>query len=301
MRIKHGSPARAVFIIAIVLTTIIAPVHVHSTAAIKYIEYRITGSYKSIGKGQVVGTGSFNILINITIHPPCLNTAYQRQGGKEPTPRAEAGEIVVDARYAEIELDIKGDRYISDKVFDLLVTPGTMKYLKQPIRFSASSLYQGIIAVYVPPEILKLISGHIIYNNTVSWLIKIKSSTKAYVARTDNMFEASITATTRRYYIRSIQQYFTNGWLRQGKIYIVTTINIEPNQLPFIYTKTIQATLIIQAKINAEKSNIIKIPKNPIEEIQQYKGLIMIATTILAAILIKTKIIPYLKKKICTS
>ncbi len=54
-----------------------------------------------------------------------------------------------------------------------------------------------------------------------------------------------------------------------------------------IYIETIQATLIIQAQIKAEKGNIIYVPENPLQVVQQYIGTIIITIIIVLIVAIK--------------
>ena len=290
----------ALLLLIALLVTTVTPAITMQQPMIKYIEYRLTGSYKCLGKGQVIGTGTYNIVINITIYPANLLLEKQAQNITEIiSPYETIGEMLVDTRYAYADIKTTGDIYIMDRVFSLLITLGQTKYMATGTWKPARSLYQGITAIYVPPEILEIMNGQTIYNRTTSWLTRITSNTKAYISRTNTNYEATITASTKHFYLRTIQQYTAQGWLAQATIYIVTTININPAQLPFIYWKTIQATLIIQAQLKAEKSNIINIPENPVQTIIKYSGAITIALIITAIILIKEKLAPLIKNKIC--
>jgi len=283
------------------IIAILAPAINAQEPVIRYIEYRLTGNYKCLGKGQVIGTGTYDIIINITIYPAKLLLEKQVHNltGIAVVPNQIEEEMLVDTRYAYADIKTTGDIYIMDKVFGLLLTLGQTKYLTTGSWKPPASLYQGITAIYVPPEILEIMNGQTVHNQTASWLTRITSNTNAHIVKTNNNYEATVTASTKHFYLRTIQQYTAQGWLSQATIYIVTTININPSQLPFIYWKTIQATLIIQAQLKAEKSNIISIPENPIQIMMKYSGAIIIALIIIAIILIKRKLVPMIRNRIC--
>ncbi len=269
-------------------------------AKIRYIEYRLVGNYKCLGKGKILGSGTYDILLNITIHPS--TTALEKEKSKTlktMTSSPATEEMLVDTRYASLNIKTSGVISVLYNLFSLLITTEQVKYVARETWIPQKSLYEGVIAVYVPPEILNVLKGQTIFNQSTTWFTKVNSNTRSHVVMSNNQFIVEITASTKHFYLRTIQQYVDEGWLTQATIYVVTTINISPDELPFIYRETIQATLIIQAQIKAEKSNIIYVPENPLQVVQQYIGAIIITIIIVLIVVIKKKLLRIIKDKIC--